>query len=68
MCICSTTDEGNICVLLTSFIIPLGKEYDVGFKLWIQINYTDFTDWTSFLPYDFIQEIRTNPEAFSANT
>ena len=40
---------------------PQRKVGYAGFKLWIQIDQTDFTGWMSFLPSNIIEEINPNP-------
>ena len=34
----------------------------MAFKLWIEIEQVDFTDWISFLPYNLTGQIKTNTE------
>ena len=61
MCVC-------VCVRFISFIIPIKRGLDAGFKLCIQIDQADFTNWISFLPPNLMVDISCNPKALSTNT
>ena len=52
----------------TSFIIPLERSLVASFKLYIEIDQADFTDWMNLLPSNLMEEINHNPEALSAKT
>ena len=61
----------SVCVwvfVLPLPILPLKRRKDAGFQLWIQIYWTDFTDWSSVLPSNLMKEISPNPEDLTANT
>ena len=56
-------------VCFMSFVIPLDRLQNEGFKLRIQIDHADFTDWrSSFLLFNLTQEISPDSEALSSNT
>ena len=57
-----------VCVRFISFIIPLERGLDEGFKLCIQIDQADFTYWISFLPSNLVVDISCNPKALGTNT
>ena len=42
-------------------MIPLERVYYADFKLWMQIDQVDCTDWMSFLPSNLMEEISPNP-------
>ena len=58
----------RVGIVSSSFIIPLERSFDAGFKLYIEIDQVDFTDWINLLPSNFMEEINPNPEALSSKT
>ena len=58
----------RVRIVSSSFIIPLERSLDAGFKLYIEIDQVDFTDWINLLPSNFMEEISPNPEALSSKT
>ena len=65
MCVCV---RARVRIGSTSFIIPLERSLDEGFKLYIEIDQADFMDWINLLPSNLMEEINPNPEALSAKT
>ena len=63
MCVCV-----RVHIVSSSFIIPLERSLDAGFKLYIEIDQVDFPDWINLLPSNFMEEINPNPEALSSKT
>ena len=63
VCVCV-----RVHIVSSSFIIPLERSLDAGFKLYIEIDQVDFTDWINLLPSNFMEEINPNPEALSSKT
>ena len=63
VCVCACVRIGS-----TSFIIPIERSLDAGFKLYIEIEQADFTDWVDLLTSNLMEKINTNPEALTAKT
>ena len=58
----------RVCSFYVLYINLLKRGYDMGSKVWMQIDRANLTDWIFFLPSNLMEEISRNPESLNANT